>query len=209
MNSEVADITKSEASNKQDNFSLTKGDRKRWIFLLVIFLTVLVPNIIAWQFNKEFTFDYPIGKEYQMAKSIGAIVALIVIWNYISFFKVNKYFKFVLVFLSLIPLFRLYLASYLFFISKDVTDLNESNSVSPKKVILDTLVLFIGFWSIYLISQSVIPLLAQIEVMTSFLRLLLAFIVLYFVSLRHFRLNNVTMTLFLLLGIAFYFFPVI
>lgn len=209
MNSVATDIAESEVSDTQSDSSLIKRGGKRWIFLLVIFLTVLVPNIIAWQFNKEFAFDYPIGEEFQIAKSIGAIIALIMIWNYISLFKINKYLKFVLVFLSLIPLFRLYLVSYLFLISKDATDLNGSDPISPKKVTLDILVLFIGFWSIYLISQSVIPLLAQIEVMTNLLRLLLAFIVLYFVSLRHFRLNNVIMTLFLLLGITFYFFPVI
>lgn len=199
----------SDAINEQDNLVTKKEDRKRWLFLVLTLLTVLIPNIIAWQFNKEFVFGYPIGEEYGMAKGIAALFALGIIGNYISSFKINNYFKFVMVFLSMLPIFRLYIAAYLFFISRNEIDSKESDFVPLKRVLLDTLVLFAGFWCIYLVTLSVVPLLAQIDVLTNFFRALLAFLVFYLIQRRYFSLNNPTLISFLLLGLILYFFPII
>jgi len=202
-----------EKEDIQKRWKQKKRTRKRWIFLALTLLTVLIPNIIAWQFNKEFVFGYPIGEEYGMAKGIAALFALGIIGNYISPFKINNYFKFVIVFLSILPIFRLYIAAYLFFISRseieNEIDSKESAFVPLKRVLLDTLVLFAGFWSIYLVTLSVVPLLAQIEAMTNLFRVLLAFLVFYLIQRRYFSLNNPTLVSFLLLGLILYFFPII
>lgn len=199
----------SEALNKQDGLATKKENRKRWLFLVLTLLTVLIPNIIAWQFNKEFVFGYPIGEEYGMAKAIAALFALGIIGNYISPLKINRYFKFGIVFLSILPIFRLYIAAYLFFISRNEIDTKESAFIPLKRVLLDTLVLFAGFWCIYLVTLSVVPLLAQIEAMTNLFRVLLAFLVFYLIQRRDFSLNNPTLISFLLLGLTLYFFPII
>lgn len=199
----------SEVSNKQNDLVTKKENRKRWFFLVLTLLTVLIPNIIAWQFNKEFVFGYPIGEEYGMAKGIAALFALGIIGSYIASFKINHYFKFLIVLLSILPIFRLYIATYLFFTSVNKIDSKESDVIPPKPVLLDTLVLFAGFWCIYLVTLSVVPLLAQVEVMNNLVRVLAASLIFYYIQRRYFSLNNPTLISFLLLGLVLYFFPII
>lgn len=209
MNSETTNTTESEALSKQSDLVTKKENGKRWLFLILILLTVLVPNIIAWQFNNEFVFGYPIGKEYGMAKSIAALLALGIIWNYILPLKINQYLKLPIVFLSIIPIFRVYIVTYLFFISRKGRELEKGNSISWKQVFLDTLILFIGFWSIRMVTLSVVPLLAQMEVTANLFRVLLGLFVFYLIQRRYFSPNNPTLISFLLLGLALYFFPII
>ena len=209
MSSETTNATESESLNNQGDLVTKKENGKRWLFLVLTLLTVLIPNIVAWQFNKEFVFGYSIGEEYGMAKGIAALFALGILGNYIASFKINNYFKFGIVFLSILPIFRLYIAAYLFFISRNKIGSKESAFIPLKRVLLDTLVLFAGFWCIYLVTLSVVPLLAQIEVLTNFLRSLLAFFVFYLIQRRYFSLNKPTLISFLLLGLILYFFPII
>lgn len=148
-------------NNKIENNKLTTT-QARWLFTFLIGLTLAIPLIIASKYNNEFSFGYPVGQEYGVAKSIAAIVGALLAFNFLKYIHLKKDLKLILALISLVPLIRLIVATGLFYLwGKEPRDSKEIISISKR--LKDITLLFVGFLSVYNFIFSVVGLISQIQ----------------------------------------------
>lgn len=133
--------------NQIENKNLI-SNKKQWIFITLILATIIVPQIIANQYNTEFVFGYPVGEEYRIVKAIAALIGMFLVGNFIQQFHLNKSLKIFLSIISLIPIARLMTATALFFLWKR-KDHNAKNKISLKERGRDIVLLVIGGLVVY------------------------------------------------------------
>ena len=120
------------------------SNKKRLFFIVIIIATIVIPQVIANQYNTEFAFGYPIGEEFQIAKVIAALIGVFLVYNFLQEFHLSKSFKVLLSIISLIPLVRLIIAAALCLLWKE-KDNDSKNTITLQERIRDIAFLFIGY----------------------------------------------------------------
>lgn len=183
---------------------------RRWLFLILILATIIVPQIIANQYNTDFAFGYPIGGEYQMAKAISAIFSLFIIFYFLKKLpiKISPALNVLIGILSLVPLFRLAIGS-LFFLTDQTIDKPSHVKYLSWDGVKASVIVGIGFYSLYLFIFSLSDLIFLYNtesLLINLSRLIASGLVLFFILRRKNEMTQANVIEYLILVFLAYLF---
>lgn len=178
-----------EIKNKELSSSM-----KSWLFLIAIIATIIIPQIIANQYNTEFAFGYPIGEEYKMVKAIAALIGMFLVGNFIRQFRFNKTLKIFLSVISLIPFAKLIIATTLCLLWENKQKEPKDITSTPwKEKAKDLALLLIGYFAVYNFIFGITGLLflnEQDQMVMNVLKILVSALFFYVIYQRKIYLNQ-------------------
>ncbi len=174
-----------------ENGKLTNNQAKG-LFILLVGLSLVIPLVIASKYNGEFSFGYPVGEEYVLAKTITAIIGALLMFNFLKYLHLKKDIKLILAFVSLVPIIRLITAVGMFYLwGKNPVDSKENITMSKR--LKDVALLSVGFLFLYNFIFSVVGLILQTEPnqnVINILRIVVSSLFLYFIYKKNIHLKQ-------------------